>query len=67
MGGSCTTEESFLLNDFQTPHHVEKGLPEGHAPLYRYLTIPIVVENRIVGVIAVAIKRPITTSRTAGN
>ena len=45
-----------LLNDFQAPHHLKKGYPEGHAPLYRYLTIPIFVENRIVGVIAVANK-----------
>lgn len=45
-----------MVNDFQAPHPLKKGYPEGHAPLYRYLTIPIFSGERIVGVVAVANK-----------
>ena len=45
---------AIILNDFQAPHHLKKGYPEGHAPLYRYLSIPVFNENKIVAVVAVA-------------
>jgi PAS domain S-box-containing protein len=46
-----------LLNDYHAPHPLKKGYPEGHTPLYRYLTIPIFSADNIVGVVGVANKK----------
>lgn len=46
-----------LLNDFQAPHPLKKGYPEGHAPLRRFLTIPVIFQERIVAVVGVANKQ----------
>ena len=45
-----------IMNDFQTPHLLKKGYPEGHAPLYRFLSIPVFDNEQIVAVVAVANK-----------
>ncbi|MEI6209180.1 MAG: chemotaxis protein CheB [Desulfuromonadales bacterium] len=45
-----------LLNDFEAPHHLKKGYPEGHVPLTRFLSIPLIDNDRIVAVVAVANK-----------
>ncbi len=45
-----------MVNDFQGPHPLKRGYPEGHAPLYRYLTVPVFSRERIVAVAAVANK-----------
>jgi PAS domain S-box-containing protein len=55
-GETVRQRRPILVNDFQAPHSLKKGYPEGHAPLYRYLTIPVFVEDRIVAVIGVANK-----------
>lgn len=43
-----------LLNDFQAHHPLKKGYPDGHAPLYRFLSIPVFDNEQIVAVVAVA-------------
>jgi len=45
-----------IMNDFQAHHPLKKGYPEGHAPLYRYLSIPVFDNDKIVAVVAVANK-----------
>ncbi len=45
-----------VLNDFQAQHPLKKGYPEGHATLQRFLSIPIMDNDRIVAVVAVANK-----------
>ncbi|MHB9140845.1 MAG: PAS domain S-box protein, partial [Paludibacter sp.] len=45
-----------MVNDFQAAHPLKKGQPGGHAPLHKYLTIPVIVDNQIVGVVGVANK-----------
>ncbi|NTW98670.1 MAG: response regulator [Geobacteraceae bacterium] len=45
-----------VINDFQASHPLKKGYPEGHAPLLRYLTVPVFSKDSIVGVVAVANK-----------
>lgn len=45
-----------IVNDFKAPHPLKKGMPEGHAPLFRYLSLPVFSEGRIVAVIGVANK-----------
>ncbi|HIJ94387.1 MAG TPA: GAF domain-containing protein [Desulfuromonadales bacterium] len=45
-----------IMNDFQAFHPLKKGYPEGHAPLFRYLSIPVFDLEKIVAVVAVANK-----------
>lgn len=45
-----------IVNDFQSPHPLKKGYPKGHVELTRFLTVPILVQDRIEGVIGVANK-----------
>ncbi|HIJ80644.1 MAG TPA: response regulator [Desulfuromonadales bacterium] len=45
-----------MLNDFEAPHQLKKGYPEGHVPLTRFLSIPLIDNDRIVAVAAVANK-----------
>lgn len=43
-----------ILNDFHAHHPLKKGYPEGHAPLTRFLSIPVFDNEQIVAVVAVA-------------
>ncbi len=45
-----------IVNAFQATHPLKKGYPEGHAPLYKYMTVPVFSDDRIVGVVGVANK-----------
>ena len=45
-----------VLNDCQAEHPLKKGYPEGHAPLHRYLSIPVFSKDEIVAVVGVANK-----------
>lgn len=55
-GEAVRQRKPVVINDFQAPHSLKKGYPEGHAPLYRFLTIPVIAENRIVLVVGIANK-----------
>lgn len=55
-GEAVRQRSTILVNDFQAPHPLKKGYPEGHAPLHKYLTVPIFSDEQIVGVVAVANK-----------
>jgi len=55
-GDAVRQHKSIMLNDFQAANPQKMGFPEGHAVLYRYLTIPVFSNDRIVGVAAVANK-----------
>jgi PAS domain S-box-containing protein len=45
-----------VINDYQAENSVKKGIPGGHVPLYKFLSIPVLFENRIVAVAGVANK-----------
>ncbi len=45
-----------LLNDFAASHPLKKGYPEGHAPLSRFMTIPVFDGDQIVAVVGLANK-----------
>jgi signal transduction histidine kinase/DNA-binding NarL/FixJ family response regulator len=45
-----------VVNDFAAHHPLNKGYPEGHAPLTSFLSIPVFDEEKIVAVVAVANK-----------
>ncbi|MGO9738648.1 MAG: PAS domain S-box protein, partial [Desulfomonilaceae bacterium] len=55
-GEAVRQRQPILVNDFQAPHPLKKGYPEGHAPLHRYLTVPDFCGDRIVAVVGVANK-----------
>jgi len=46
-----------MINDFQAPHPLKKGYPQGHAILNKFLTIPVLKNNKIVAVFGVANKK----------
>ena len=45
-----------IVNDFHAPHPLKKGYPEGHSELHNFLTVPVFMDGRIVGVVGVANK-----------
>ncbi|MDO8870251.1 MAG: PAS domain S-box protein [Methanobacteriaceae archaeon] len=55
-GEAVRQKKSFIINDFQSHHPLKKGYPEGHAPLYKYMTLPVFSRNEIVAVVGVANK-----------
>ncbi|MGN7612856.1 PAS domain S-box protein [Magnetococcales bacterium HHB-1] len=46
----------FILNDYSHTHPKKKGLPEGHVMITRFMSIPVVEENRVTLVAGVANK-----------
>jgi len=55
-GEAVRQARPIVVNDFQAPHPLKKGYPEGHAPLYKFLTVPVFSAGRIVAVAGVANK-----------
>jgi two-component system, cell cycle sensor histidine kinase and response regulator CckA len=53
-GEAVRQRRAIILNDFSAPHPLKKGLPEGHAPLRSYMTIPVFSGEEIVAVVGVA-------------
>jgi diguanylate cyclase (GGDEF)-like protein/PAS domain S-box-containing protein len=46
-----------ILNDFKSFHPLKKGCPEGHASIFRFLTLPVFHNQHIVAVIGLANKK----------
>ncbi len=55
-GEAVRQGKTILLNDFQAEHPLKRGYPEGHAPLTRFLTLPVYNQDKIVAVVGVANK-----------
>ena len=55
-GEAVRQRKPIMVQDFHAPHPLKKGYPEGHAPLKRFLTVPVFHEGRIVSVVGVANK-----------
>ncbi len=55
-GEAVRQAKPFIVNDFQSPHPLKKGYPEGHARIHKYLTVPVFSGDRIVAVVGVANK-----------
>ena len=45
-----------INNDFASPHPQKKGFPEGHVMLFRFMSIPVIFEGKIVAVAGLANK-----------
>lgn len=46
-----------IVNDFSQPHPLKRGLPAGHAPLARLMSVPVIIEGKIVAVMGLANKQ----------
>jgi len=55
-GEAVRQRKPIMVNDFQAHHPLKKGYPDGHAPLYKYLTLPVFNNAEIIAVVAVANK-----------
>ncbi|MEZ4524643.1 MAG: PAS domain S-box protein [Desulfobacterales bacterium] len=55
-GEAVRQRRPIVINDFQSPNPLKKGYPAGHADLYRFLTVPVIIEGKIVAVTGVANK-----------
>ncbi|MGB8648225.1 MAG: HD domain-containing phosphohydrolase [Anaerolineae bacterium] len=55
-GEAVRQRRPIVANDFAAPNPYKKGYPEGHAQLYKYMTLPIFSGNQIVAVVGVANK-----------
>lgn len=55
-GEAVRQAKPIIVNDFHAPNPLKKGYPEGHSPLYRFLTVPVLSDGHIVGVVGVANK-----------
>ncbi|HCR91415.1 MAG TPA: hypothetical protein DIW50_13340, partial [Prolixibacteraceae bacterium] len=55
-GEAVRQRKPIVVNDFTVPDPLKKGTPQGHAPLHKFLTIPVFSEKHIVAVIGVANK-----------
>ena len=45
------------LNDFQSNQTGKKGLPTGHVPLFRVMAVPLIFQDKVIAIAAVANKR----------
>ncbi len=45
-----------INNNFTAPNPYKKGTPEGHVPLYKFMSIPVFRDDHIVGVVGLANK-----------
>lgn len=55
-GEAVRQRKPLILNDFPASHPLKRGYPEGHAPLTKFMTIPVFKEDSIVAVVGVANK-----------
>ncbi len=55
-GEAVRQRRPIIVNDFQAPHELKRGYPEGHVPLTRFLTVPVFNGDEIVAVVGVANK-----------
>jgi PAS domain S-box-containing protein len=55
-GEAVRQRRPVILNNYKAPDPLKKGYPQSHADLSRFLTIPVIILDRLVAVIGVANK-----------
>ncbi len=55
-GEAVRQRRPILVNDFSAHHPLKKGYPEGHAPLFRFMSVPLFKGSQIVAVVGVGNK-----------
>ncbi|WP_051328271.1 PAS domain S-box protein [Desulfatirhabdium butyrativorans] len=54
LWGHSLNTGATLVSENPAAHPSARGLPEGHVPLQRYLSVPILMENELIGQIGLA-------------
>lgn len=55
-GEAVRQRKPIVINNFETANPLKKGCPKGHVQLSKFLTIPVLNNNKIVAVVGVANK-----------
>ncbi|WP_319507212.1 PAS domain S-box protein [uncultured Methanolobus sp.] len=55
-GEAVRQRKEIIVNDFQASNPLKKGYPEGHVELHRYMTVPVIKNEKVVAVVGVANK-----------
>jgi PAS domain S-box-containing protein len=55
-GEAVRQRKPIILNDYEADNSIKQGTPEGHVKLKKFLTIPVIIDNKIVAVAGVANK-----------
>jgi two-component system cell cycle sensor histidine kinase/response regulator CckA len=55
-GEAVRQRKPIVVNDFQAPHPLKRGYPEGHAHLSSFMTVPVFKDDVIVAVVGAANK-----------
>lgn len=50
------TRSPLIINNYSSDHDAKKGLPEGHVAIERLMVVPVIMDDRIVSLTAVANK-----------
>ena len=56
-GEAVRQRQPILINDFTASNPLKKGIPDGHAPLHKFLSIPVLNGSEIIAVVGVANKQ----------
>ncbi|MDW7658769.1 MAG: diguanylate cyclase [Bacillota bacterium] len=56
-GEAVRQRKPIIINDFAQPHPLKKGYPPGHVALIRFMTIPVIIDGKIVAVTGFANKK----------
>jgi diguanylate cyclase (GGDEF)-like protein/PAS domain S-box-containing protein/putative nucleotidyltransferase with HDIG domain len=49
-------KKAIVINDFEQPNQLKKGYPKGHVALKKYMSIPVIIDKKIVAVVGFANK-----------
>jgi PAS domain S-box-containing protein len=55
-GEAVRQRKPIVINDYHEENPIKKGTPRGHVQLKKFLTIPVIIDNKIVAVCGVANK-----------
>ncbi|MBU1169547.1 MAG: PAS domain S-box protein [Proteobacteria bacterium] len=56
LGRAVETGETSLVNDYQASNHPKHHVPDGHVQIQRYLAVPLLKQNQVIAIMAVANK-----------
>jgi two-component system sensor histidine kinase/response regulator len=56
LGEPARSATPLIINDYSAPHPAKHGCPSGHLAITRFLSFPVIVDDRIVALVGVANK-----------